>query len=209
MARNYILIMKKNSTLTRIFDTGMVTWNEFSSFVLDMHTKGEKLAHGDSVFDGSCIEEKDEETHHDNSILWCEYMPQQSLLVTAALDGSIKTWHANTGNAYAKHSARCVWCVCVFVCVCLCVCILMCGQLPQHDLLMTAAPSKRGMRRMSQRTPVEHTYASIYRVVCCDKHNYALKSDQTALAPAGSRAPQHKEPASCPCVCWQVATFSQ
>jgi hypothetical protein len=108
----------ENIILTYMFDAGMVSWNEFASFVLDMHTKGEKLAHGDSVFDGTCIEEKDEEIHHDNSILLCEYLPQQGLLVTAALDGTIKTWYANTGNAYVKNATRCV-CVCS-VCMFLC-----------------------------------------------------------------------------------------
>ena len=90
---------------------GMVSWNEFSSFVLDQQAKEEAATAADSILENRPpLHEPDPASHHEDAITCMELLPRlvPPLIVTASDDGYLRLWVASTGSSSAGRNCRAV-----------------------------------------------------------------------------------------------------
>mgnify|MGYP000897072390 CR=1 FL=1 len=87
---------------------GKVSWNEFSSFVLDVHSHEGSIAAGDSVFDGTVSTEQDDSFHHETSVAFVAVVERVGLLITVTSEGVMRSWFSGNGHAVGKPLAKTV-----------------------------------------------------------------------------------------------------
>jgi WD40 repeat protein len=88
---------------------GMVSWNEFSSFVLNLHAKEDAAAAMDSILENiPPLFEHDPDHHHEDFIIAAAAMPKLGFICTASADGCLRLWNQITGSNSAGRHARAV-----------------------------------------------------------------------------------------------------
>ncbi len=88
---------------------GLVSWNEFSTFVLNLHAKEEAATAADSILENALpFFEADSTMHHDDVIIAIDTMPKLGLICTAGNDGYLRLWHSSTGLTASGRHVRAV-----------------------------------------------------------------------------------------------------